>query len=156
LADIVDKATRSRFMSGIRSRNTKPETRVRSALHREGIRYRLNDRRLVGAPDLVFPKYRAVLFVHGCFWHRHPGCPKATTPSSNTQFWRNKFDRNEGRDKEVRRELLALGWRVGVVWECGTKPVEMPDLVRAVGQWLAGSENEFEFPQSEPDLASNR
>ena len=97
----------------------------------------------------------AVLFVHGCFWHRHPGCPKATTPSSNTQFWLNKFERNEDRDKEVRSELLALGWRVGVVWECETKPVEMPDLVRAIGQWLAGSENEFEFTQSEPDIAPN-
>jgi DNA mismatch endonuclease (patch repair protein) len=147
LADIVDKATRSRFMSGIRSRNTKPETRVRSALHREGLRYRLNDRSLVGAPDLVFPKYRAVLFVHGCFWHRHAGCPKATMPSTNTQFWRNKFERNEARDKEVRRQLLVGGWRVGVVWECIIKPAEMPTLVQAVGQWLAGSESEFEFPR---------
>jgi DNA mismatch endonuclease (patch repair protein) len=135
-------------MSGIRSRDTKPETRVRRALHREGFRYRLNDRSLIGAPDLVFPKYRAVLFVHGCFWHRHAGCPKATTPSTNTHFWRGKFERNEGRDKEVRRQLLAKGWRVGVVWECVIKPAEIPDLVRAVGQWLAGSEGEFEYPRS--------
>jgi DNA mismatch endonuclease (patch repair protein) len=133
-------------MSGIRSRNTKPEILLRTALHRAGFRYRLDDRRLLGRPDLVFPKYRAVLLVHGCFWHRHEGCPKATTPSTNAEFWRTKFERNQLRDQAVRRELLALGWRVAIVWECGIKRAGLTELTSAIDQWLSGPESEFEFP----------
>jgi DNA mismatch endonuclease (patch repair protein) len=133
-------------MAGIRSRNTKPEKLVRSALHRAGFRYRVNDRRLVGSPDMVFPKYRAVLFVHGCFWHRHSGCPKATTPSTNVAFWLTKFRRNEERDLLVRDHLAGQGWRVGVVWECAVRRSDHSALVTAVQNWLSGSSDLFEFP----------
>ena len=98
MTDVVDRATRSRMMSGIRGRDTKPEKQVRSFLHRAGLRFRLHAS-LPGKPDLVFPKHGAVVFVHGCFWHRHAGCRYATTPSSNVDFWQAKFDANVARDK---------------------------------------------------------
>lgn len=119
MVDVVDAATRSRMMSGIRGKNTKPEIHVRSLLHREGLRFRLHSS-LPGKPDLVFPKYGAVVFVHGCFWHRHAGCRYATTPSSNVEFWQAKFDANVARDKRVNRQLRKDGWRVFVVWACQT------------------------------------
>ena len=115
--DVVDRATRSRMMSGIRGRDTKPEKLVRSFLHRAGLRFRLHAP-LPGKPDLVFPKHHAVVFVHGCFWHRHAGCRYATMPSSNAEFWQAKFDANVARDKRVTRQLRKDGWRVFVVWEC--------------------------------------
>lgn len=117
MTDVVDRATRSRMMSGIRGRDTKPEKQVRSYLHRAGLRFRLRAS-LPGKPDLVFPKYRAVVFVHGCFWHRHDGCRYATTPSTNVEFWQTKFDANVARDKLVTRQLRKEGWRVFVVWGC--------------------------------------
>lgn len=121
MADIVDKATRSRMMSGIRSRNTRPEMKVRSALHRAGYRFRLHVAGLPGKPDLVFAKHRAVIFVHGCYWHRHEGCPIASTPSTNREFWDDKFDANVKRDRQAREALQSEGWRVAVVWECETR-----------------------------------
>jgi DNA mismatch endonuclease (patch repair protein) len=118
MADIVSPAVRSRMMSGIRGKNTKPEMRVRSYLHRCGLRFRLHSRDLPGSPDLVFPKYRAVVFVHGCFWHRHAGCSYAYTPKSNVDQWTAKFSENKLRDEAVRRRLLEMGWRIFVIWEC--------------------------------------
>src|SRR5687767_8618303 len=117
MADLVDKETRSRMMSGIRGRNTKPELRVRRHLHRVGLRYSLKSK-LPGRPDLVFPRYGTVVFVHGCFWHRHRGCRYCTMPSSNMEFWTRKFEENVSRDQRVERELEALGWRVFTVWSC--------------------------------------
>lgn len=117
MVDIVDATTRSRMMSGIRGKNTKPELIVRSALHRVGLRFRLHAK-LPGKPDLVFPKYRTVLFVHGCFWHRHENCRYATTPASNVDFWKEKFAANVRNDAKVKRQLEELGWRVLIVWEC--------------------------------------
>lgn len=117
MADIVDPATRSRMMSGIRGKNTKPELIVRKALHRAGLRFRLHAK-LPGKPDLVLPKYRAVVFVHGCFWHRHEGCRFATTPASNASFWQEKFTSNMHRDAKVKQQLEDLGWRVFIVWAC--------------------------------------
>lgn len=108
-------------MSRIRSKDTKPEKIVRSLLHRMGYRFRLHRKDLPGKPDIVLPKYRTVIFVHGCFWHRHPGCKGATTPKSRTEWWQAKFDRNVTRDRAHRQELLARGWRVITVWECETK-----------------------------------
>lgn len=105
-------------MSRIRSRDTKPEIALRKALHALGLRFRLDNRRLPGKPDIVLPRYKAAVFVHGCFWHRHEGCKVATTPKSNTDFWVQKFDRNVARDARVAGELEALGWRVFVAWEC--------------------------------------
>lgn len=104
-------------MSRIRSRDTKPEVLLRRALHRLGLRFRLHGD-LPGRPDLVFPRHRAVVLVHGCFWHRHTGCKVASTPKSNTEFWQAKFDRNVRRDAEVAAQLGSLGWKVLVAWEC--------------------------------------
>lgn len=104
-------------MSRIRSRDTKPELALRKALHALGLRYRLGSR-LPGKPDLTLPRHKAVVFVHGCFWHRHAGCKVATTPKSNTEFWTEKFGRNVARDARTTGELEAAGWRVFVVWEC--------------------------------------
>lgn len=105
-------------MSRIRSEDTKPEWVLRSGLHRLGFRFRLRDKSLPGRPDLVFAKYGAVVFVHGCFWHRHRNCRSASVPKSNAAFWQEKFDRNVARDRRNRRQLGKLGWRVRVVWEC--------------------------------------
>jgi DNA mismatch endonuclease (patch repair protein) len=120
VVDIVDKATRSRMMSGIRGKDTLPELRVRRFLHARGFRFRLHSRKLPGRPDLVLTKHAAVIFVHGCFWHRHAGCRFATQPASNALFWRTKFEQNVARDRRKARELGRLGWRVFVVWECRT------------------------------------
>lgn len=108
-------------MSGIRSRDTRPELAVRSLLHRMGFRFRLHRKDLPGKPDIVLPRYRVALFVHGCFWHQHSGCPLASNPSSNTVYWTPKLLRNLERDAENRAALEALGWRTGVVWECETR-----------------------------------
>lgn len=131
MTDVVDRATRSRMMSGIRGRDTKPEKLVRSFLHRAGLRFRLHAS-LPGKPDLVFPKYRAVVFVHGCFWHRHAGCRYATTPSSNAEFWQTKFDANVARDKRVAGQLRKEGWRVFVVWSCRITENRMQSLARMI------------------------
>jgi DNA mismatch endonuclease (patch repair protein) len=108
-------------MSRIRGANTKPEIRVRSMLHQMGYRFRLHRKDLPGKPDIVLPKYETVVFVHGCFWHRHPKCRFAYTPKTRVEFWTKKFARNVERHAEVEAELTASGWRVVVVWECETK-----------------------------------
>ena len=118
MVDVVDKATRSRMMAGIQGKDTKPEFLVRKYLHGKGLRFRLHAKKLPGKPDLVFPKYKAVVFVHGCFWHRHSGCKYATTPSSRKDFWTNKLSENVARDSYQIAALAGLGWRVFVVWEC--------------------------------------
>lgn len=105
-------------MSHIRSAETKPEKQIRSALFRMGFRFRKNDKRLSGKPDIVLPHYHAVIFVNGCFWHGHEGCPKYVVPKSNTEFWLNKINTNRERDKKQISELIEQGWRVGIVWEC--------------------------------------
>ncbi len=124
MVDIVTRKARSKMMSRIGRRDTKPELALRRALHSCGFRYRIDDRRLPGSPDIVLPKWQTVLFVHGCYWHRHMGCPKATTPSSNTEFWANKFRQNVERDAKNLERLAEAGWRVGIVWECviGSEP----------------------------------
>ena len=119
--DRLTKQHRSWNMSRIRSANTKPEIRVRSMLHQMGYRFRLHRKDLPGKPDIVLPKYETVIFVHGCFWHRHPNCQFAYTPKSRVDFWKKKFARNVERHEEVAFELTAAGWRVAVIWECETK-----------------------------------
>lgn len=106
------------MMSGIRGKGTAPEMTVRRFLHAKGLRYRLHVKDLPGKPDLVFPKYGVVLFVHGCFWHRHKGCRYSTTPASNPEFWLKKFDDNVRRDADSINKLKKAGWRVFVIWEC--------------------------------------
>lgn len=123
-------------MSRVRGKNTSPEMRVRRAAHALGLRFRLHRKDLPGKPDLVFPKHRVAMFVHGCFWHRHPGCSKASTPKSRTEFWQDKFDANVARDARVQTELEALGWRVVTIWECETKSGDLSDrLLDMVQNW---------------------
>lgn len=105
-------------MSRIRGKNTKPELLIRSLLHRAGYRFRIHAPNLPGKPDVVLPKYRAVIFVHGCFWHRHEGCVNATVPKSRTDFWEEKFRRTVERDQQKQRQLEEMGWKVLIVWEC--------------------------------------
>jgi DNA mismatch endonuclease, patch repair protein len=116
--DRISKERRSWNMSRIRSKNTRPEVLVRSLMHRLGYRFRLHSRRLPGSPDIVLSKWRTVVFVHGCFWHRHSGCQYAYCPKSRKGFWQRKFSENVRRDVEKVRALRSLGWRVVTVWEC--------------------------------------
>ena len=126
MVDTVDSATRSRMMAGIGAADTAPEMAVRRYLHACGLRFRLHDRSLPGRPDIVFPGARIALFVHGCFWHRHPGCRFATTPSSNASFWAAKFAANVARDTAKSDRLRELGWTPLVIWECETRD---PDAI---------------------------
>ena len=146
-ADIVDKATRSRMMAGIRGINTKPEISLRRAMHAAGFRYRLHAKDLPGKPDLVFPRYGAVVFVHGCFWHRHAGCRWATTPSTNVDFWREKFEQNMERDRRNIDTLHELGWRVALVWECALRLYPSEQISESVSEWLLASEKTLILPR---------
>lgn len=133
MVDVVDVATRSRMMSGIRGANTRPEMIVRRYLHARGLRFRLHVRDLPGRPDIVLPKHRAVVEVRGCFWHQHPGCRYAVLPKSNTRFWRTKLESNVARDKRSSRALRLLGWRVMTIWECSVyKESELASLADRV------------------------
>lgn len=156
MADIVDTKTRSRMMAGIRASDTKPELLIRRALHREGFRFRLHDKRLPGRPDLVFPRYRAVLFVHGCYWHRHAGCRLTTNPSTNREFWQSKFTGNVERDERTKAALMAAGWRVGVVWECATRSMPATLLTKSIESWLGSDDVEFNFPGNPETTVDNR
>ncbi|MBN2179035.1 MAG: DNA mismatch endonuclease Vsr [Deltaproteobacteria bacterium] len=118
MTDHLEVRERSWNMSRIRSKNTGPERQVRSLLHSLGFRFRLHRRDLPGSPDMVLPKYSTIVFVHGCFWHQHPGCKAACKPKSNTEYWLPKLARNKQRDRENQKALKALGWNVVVVWEC--------------------------------------
>jgi DNA mismatch endonuclease (patch repair protein) len=123
-------------MRKVRGKDTTPEMKVRSALHRAGYRFRLHRRDLPGRPDIVLPGRRAVVFVHGCFWHRHPGCRAASSPSTRREFWQDKFERNVDRDRRNVEALAADGWSVHVVWECETKgrrPAFWQDLANFLG-----------------------
>lgn len=132
MVDIVDKATRSRMMAGIRGRDTSPEKIVRSFLHRSGLRFRLHDRLLPGKPDIVLPKYRAVVEVRGCFWHQHPGCRFAYRPKSHLDFWLPKLRSNVARDKKQRAALRRAGWRLFEIWECSTGAASLMKLTREI------------------------
>lgn len=120
-SDVHDRKTRSYNMSRIRGKDTKPELLMRSLLHREGFRFRVNYKKLPGKPDIVLPKYKTVVFVHGCFWHRHEGCRYTTTPATRRAFWEEKFAGTVRRDKEVQDLLVEMGWTVLIVWECELK-----------------------------------
>lgn len=126
--DRLSPKQRSDNMSRIGSKDTEPELAVRSTLHELGYRFRLHRRDLPGTPDIVLPKHRTVIFVHGCFWHRHRNCRLSYTPKSNLAFWQQKFGANVARDHRVRQQLRRLGWRVRVVWECQTNS---PDALTA-------------------------
>lgn len=125
--DVVSPARRSAMMAGIRGRNTKPEMIVRKAAHRLGYRFRLHRRDLPGSPDLVFPGRKKIVFVHGCFWHRHEGCRFAYKPKSNVEFWESKLRKNIERDSRVKGELKCMAWDVLVIWECETVDSDLVD-----------------------------
>ncbi len=137
--DIVNRSTRSRMMSGIRNKNTKPELFIRKALHRKGFRYRLHSGGLPGKPDLVFPRYRAVICINGCFWHGHD-CHLFKWPSTRREFWQAKILGNRERDNKNLEALHKLGWRVLVVWECALKGKtrrQADEVVETTANWLA-------------------
>ena len=121
MADVHSKETRSYNMSKIKGKDTKPEEMVRKYLFSKGLRYRKNDKRYPGHPDIVLPKYKTIVFVHGCFWHLHENCKYARLPSSNVEFWKAKLSGNKSRDEKVKSELESEGWTVFTVWECELK-----------------------------------
>jgi DNA mismatch endonuclease (patch repair protein) len=142
MADVVSPGTRSKMMSGIRGQDTRPELIVRSVLHRAGFRFRLHVRDLPGRPDLVLPKYRAVVFVQGCFWHRHQ-CHLFKWPATRQAFWKAKLDANRERDLRDRNLLLKQGWRVMEIWECALKGkgrLDEQQLLTALAAWLQSAE----------------
>jgi DNA mismatch endonuclease (patch repair protein) len=125
MADVHDKATRSYNMSQIRSRNTKPEMLVRKFLHAQGFRYKLHDKKLPGKPDIVLPKYKTVIFIHGCFWHGHKDCRYFVVPKTRTEWWLNKINSNIVNDTKAVRLLRKEGWRIINLWECDLKPTKL-------------------------------
>lgn len=147
MVDIVDVATRSRMMSGIRGKNTKPELALRSQLHRAGIRYRLHVSSLPGRPDIVLPRWHAVVFVHGCFWHGHT-CPLFKVPQTRTDWWKDKIAKNRENDSRALLALELTGWRRMVVWECAMRgsSAQSPERVAlAVVSWLKSGEDKGEI-----------
>lgn len=144
MADVVSPEVRSRMMSGIRGKDTKPELVLRKLLHARGFRFTLHAR-MPGRPDLVFPKWNAVIFVHGCFWHRHE-CGIFKWPSSRRDFWRTKLDGNADRDKRNATALLASGWRVGIVWECATRDLaKLEKIADRCEVWLRSNRHQLEI-----------
>jgi DNA mismatch endonuclease, patch repair protein len=155
MVDVVDSATRSRMMSGIRGRDTKPEVLIRSLLQRRGFRFRLDVRELPGRPDIVLPRYRAVVLVHGCFWHGH-NCPLFKWPSTRPEFWRAKIDRNRTNDARALAALTAQGWRVAVIWECALRGASQDPqaVVERLATWLRdGSQSWFEARAAQQDAS---
>lgn len=148
MADILTVEQRRKCMSSIRRENTAPELLLRSALHKAGLRYRLHDKNLPGSPDIVFPKFHAVLFVHGCYWHSH-GCYKSSRPKSQRNFWINKFKTNQERDARNIKLLQEQGWRVIIVWECALKgktSLPISKTVEAIKKWLHSDSAFNEIP----------
>ena len=131
----MDSQARSKLMSRIRGRDTQPELQLRRMLHALGFRFRLCQRGLPGSPDIVLKKWNAVIFVHGCFWHRHANCKHAAMPKSRPEFWVAKFEANLTRDQAVQNALVALGWRIGVVWECGLK-ADAERVTATLADWI--------------------
>lgn len=147
MADIVPAEVRSRMMASIRGKNTRPELVLRKALHAAGFRYRLHDRALPGTPDIVLPRYRAVIFVHGCFWHGHD-CPAFRWPTTRPEFWRAKIARNKAVDARSVQQLEAGGWRQATVWECALKGKScrpLAEVTAACASWLLSGECRIEI-----------
>lgn len=142
MTDVHDPETRSRNMAAIKGANTKPEIRIRKALHAAGMRYRLNVRDLPGKPDIVLPRYRAVIFVHGCFWHRHE-CSLFRWPESRAGFWRDKLNANAERDQKAIQALREIGWRQAVIWECALKgkaKIDIQETMQRLIAWIQSDE----------------
>jgi DNA mismatch endonuclease, patch repair protein len=124
MADVHNKQTRSYNMSRIRSKDTKPELLVRKTLHAQGFRYTLHDKKLPGKPDIVLPKYKTVIFIHGCFWHGHDNCKYFKVPKTRTEWWINKIGRNKLNDEKAIKTLKKEGWKIITIWECALKPAK--------------------------------
>ncbi len=142
MPDVHDRATRSRNMAAIKGKDTKPELIIRKGLHARGFRYRLHDRRLPGRPDLVMPKYHAVIFINGCFWHGHD-CALFKWPGTRQEFWKEKIGANVARDQRNYAAIDETGWRRAVIWECAAKGpgrIEPDEVLTRVADWLASGE----------------
>ena len=148
MADSLTKEQRHICMSHVRSASTKPELKLRQMLWQLGFRYRINDKRLPGKPDVVLPKYRTAIFVHGCFWHGHKDCPNYTTPKTNIEYWKGKIARNQLRDQDVWRQLEAKGWYVIIVWECELKKYRFEDTVNSVAAEIVRNGNTYHYIQA--------
>lgn len=135
MIDTVDKNKRSQVMSRVRSQNTRPELIIRKALYAQGIRYRLYRSNLPGKPDLCLGKYRAIIFIHGCQWHWH-GCSRSRMPSTNTDYWKQKIACNQRRDQKHIRQLISMGWRILIIWECAIKKTSMAQTSLLIQEWL--------------------
>ncbi len=147
MADIVSESKRSQMMAGIRSANTRPEIAIRKSLHKKGFRYRLHPRNVPGRPDIALPRFRAALFVNGCFWHGHD-CHLFRVPATRPEFWRDKIDQNRMRDARARRQLHEKGWRVGTIWECSIRGGDSPGLAKVIADvsaWLLGDAASYEI-----------
>lgn len=148
MTDIVSPEKRSKMMSGIRGKNTRPELLVRKSIFAEGLRFRLHRKDLPGNPDIVLPRKQVIIFVHGCFWHQHQGCRLAKLPTTNSNFWLKKLKGNSARDKKVAEELNSLGWRVLTIWECVTKDqAALQVLGRLIFEWIEGEEVMGSIPE---------
>lgn len=145
MADVVDAATRSRMMAGIRGRDTRPEWLIRRGLHKLGFRYRLHVRKLPGHPDLVLAKHHAVVFIHGCFWHGHD-CPMFKWPKTREDFWRTKIEGNRSRDTHTVDALTGAGWRVAIVWECALRKGTRGsgEVVERLAAWMISDDERIE------------
>jgi DNA mismatch endonuclease (patch repair protein) len=146
MTDVVDSETRSKMMSGIRGKDTKPELGIRRQLHRLGFRYRLHDKKLPGKPDIVLKKYNAVIFVHGCFWHRH-NCHLFKWPKTRPEFWKEKINRNHENDLKALQKLQSSGWRVCIVWECAVKGTakDIQAVSKTIARWLKSNKHTLEI-----------
>jgi DNA mismatch endonuclease (patch repair protein) len=141
MTDFMNAAQRSLAMAKVRGKETCVERKLRSLLHRRGFRFRKNVNELPGRPDVVLPKHRAVIFVHGCFWHQHPGCKKSTIPDTRSEFWRKKLQANRERDARAIEELSDMNWRVAIVWECELKSKTLMDnALDTITKWISSDE----------------
>lgn len=153
MSDVMSAEKRSALMSRIRAKDTRPELRLRKLLWQAGFRYRLHGKQLSGQPDLVFPKWNAVVFVHGCFWHAHIGCPYFQLPKTRPEFWARKLEQNRNRDSGVVASLRKDGWRVAVVWECALR-AEAATTTQRLALWLRSTRPNIEIEGS--NLAGRR
>ncbi len=149
MADVLTPSQRHRNMAAIHPSSTKPELRMRSALWHLGFRYRVNVKSLSGKPDIVLPRYRTVVFIHGCFWHGHKDCKFASIPKTNTDFWTAKITRNQERDQEVWRQLESKGWYVIIVWECQLKKAVLDETINRVAAEIVKNGERYSNSQIE-------
>lgn len=149
MSDTLTPQQRHRCMSNIHSSSTKPEVKLRKELWSKGFRYRKNDKRLPGSPDIVLPKHRTVIFIHGCFWHGHKGCKYYTIPKTNREFWVEKVERNQKRDEDVWRQLEAKSWSVIIVWECELKKVRFEETIKRVEKEILSNGESYRLQKEE-------